>query len=644
MRRWVVAVGLLVAGVMAPVDSLPGPLDVLAPAPAAEAAAGTVIAGTAQDCSTIDPDPDDSSTTWSVEDGTDETDRECVLTADAVCPDGHVKPAAGDPPPYLCYPQSCTAPFNVDQLGDYRVPLPSVDTSSFDQCQVFQLTVCSAGIGPTHQGRCRYVQRRSWECPSDEYAQHNRFNTCYQPHPEVTGTPPPCDTGTGAPDLPLLSCEDYAGDDYDDTEDCADISSHLRDRTGGEAADYWCEFDAFRLNADCHRDTVPSGADCTQSTGVCLKRESSARGQQLRALGGCYAIARNIQCAIHQADYADNVDTGENLEALADNIRADGCEPCRVTPFEPLDPSQCPDSVLTGQPATIDLATMIDIATITHVTTEISEQLKQLRDAGISREQGAAFQNKQDTHSAGRDLLGTAGSGCQELPPGRLTWRTPSFTGLAMVNTRIRLEMTWDFGNVARAAAPALSNTRGLELCFVRPFGQQTSFYLSVAVEALWPEGDPADSNDLGDSSLIEKLFGEGSLQWWKNLSTEEQTNRTTAFYATSTVETVDVPCSLQIPVWCVWEPQQAGYYSLTATGALFMSRIPIRKNTANMESVPANWHSQITRETLVACSDEDPTCQFLSRSSGSYGVYIDSEPIGIQVNEVRVVSRTPSS
>lgn len=624
MGRWVVAVGLLAAGVMAPAGSLPGPLDGLAPAPPAEAAAGTVRAGTAEDCSAIDPDPDDSSTTWMVEDGTDANDRECVLTADAVCPDGHVKPASGDPPPYLCYPQSCTAAFNVNQLGNYRVPLPSVDTSGID-CQVFKLTVCSAGIGPTHQGRCRYVQRRSWRCPDGEgYAQHNRFNTCYQPHPEVTGTPPPCDTATGAPDLPLLSCEDYAGDDYDKDEDCdADISSHLSDRTGGDAAAYWCEFDAADLSVGCHRSPVPSGTDCAQSTGVCLKRASTTRGQDLRALGGCRAIARNIECAIHQARYADSVGTTADLEELARDIRADGCEPCRVMPFEPLDPAECPDSVLSGLPTTVDL-----------------ENLQQRLGFGIGRTQKQAFQSKSSSEY------------CQELPPGRLTWNTPSFTGTAMVNSRVRLDLEWDEANITRT--PGRGTSLGLNLCFLNTSpatlldsDRKPRPYFVVETVPLWPAGDPSDADDIGDRDLMEELFGAGSLGWWDALSAEQQTQRTAAFYSTTDTDPVQVDCNIQVPVWCVWEPQQAGYYKLTATGALaFSVNSGIQRNYSYTGAISANWLSELSNEDLNDCSRDRTLaqCQLTRNSSGGVGSYIDGEPIGIQVHEVRVVSRTPSS
>lgn len=628
--RWVVAAGLLIASIAAPAD-LPGPLDALAPAPSAEAASGTVVAGTPDPCSAVDPDPDDSSTDWTVVSGANADDRECVLTADAVCPSGHVKPAAGNPPPYLCYPSSCLAAFDVDRLGDYRMFRPGDDTSGTVPCRVLRVTECRAGIGPTHKGLCRYVQRRSWDCP-DGYHQHNRFNTCYKEHTEAPEeTPPPCDSSTGAPSLPLLDCDDYADDDYDNSETCTDLSSRLTVRPGGAAAAYWCEFNASDLSVACHRNPVPSGADCEHSTGVCLKRDSTARGQQLRALGGCNAIARNIECAVDQADYADKVGTGTDLVELARDIREAGCEPCRVTPFEPLNPNQCPDSALTGQPATIDL-----------------NNNQQRSRAGISPLQRAAFQNKQDANES-RGPIEIADSDCQDLPPGRLTWSTPSFTGLAMVNTRVRLEMTWDFDNISQAPVPALTNSRGLGLCVVRPYGWgRPSFYLSVAVEPLWPKGDPADPSDLGDESLIEKLFGSGSLQWWNDLSTAEQTNRTTAFYTTSATGTVDVPCSHQIPIWCIWEPQQAGYYSLTATGALFMTKYDgIQKHTTNTELVPTDWHSSLlTRAELNRC-DDWPTpddCQFFPQSSYSVGVFIKNEPIGIQVREVRVVSRTPSS
>lgn len=639
MGRWVAAAGLLAAGVVAPVESRDwfGPLEGLAPAEPARAAAGTVVAGTPEDCSTVDPDPDDSSTTWTPADGADADDRECVLTAEAVCPTGQVKPTTEGTPSYLCYPASCAdTAFNVDQIGEYWVPEDGVDTSGVDQCRVFKLTECRAGIGPTHEGRCRYVKRRSWTCP-DTYSQYNRFNACYRDLPaSAPGTPPPCDTATGAPTLALVSCDDYAGDDYHNSQDCdADISSsHLTDRSGGAAALYWCEFDASDLNIDCHRNPLPSGADCTAQTGVCLKRASTTRGQTLRALGGCYAIVRNIECADHQADYADKVGTGVDMEAEARTIRAAGCEPCRVMPFEPLDPAECPDNALTGQPATIDI-----------------NDSRQRRNAGIRSTQRAAFQQETNVDSNGNPLGGTD-SGCQELPPGRLTWSTPSFTGLAMVNTRVRLEIQWDFANASRV--PARSRSRGLGQCFLFPwiaapnFSQrEPRFYFSVAVESLWPAGDPTDSSDRGDKDLIEDLFGSDALSWWDDLSTAEQTGRTAAFYSTS-AGTVNVPCSREDPVWCIWEPQQAGYYRLIATGALSMTQFTgIYKNSGYTGPVPDDWHSQLTRETLSECRRTTPppsTCQFSASGAGESGVYIDAEPVGIRVHEVRVVSRTPSS
>ena len=629
-RRWTAAAAaaLAMVGVVAPVgpDSLPEPLEALAPATPAEAAEGTVVAGTPDVCSAVDPDPDDSSTTWTAD--TTAEEEVCVLTADAVCPTGYHKPTGSGVPPYLCYPNSCSAAFDVDDLINYWIPQPGTNLSGANACRVYALTECRVGIGPTHDGLCRYVQRRSWTCAAG-YNQHNRFNTCYQVHtPSPPGTPPPCDTSTGAPDFPLLSCDDYAGDDYDDDEDCdTDISSHLTDRSGGAAAAYWCEFDASDLDVDCHRAVTPSGADCRTSIGVCLKRASTTRGQQLRALGGCSAIARNIGCAVHQADYADKIGTGVDLEALADTIRADGCEPCRVKPFRPLTASECPDSALTGSaPVEIDL-----------------DNTQQRLNAGLSRSQVGAVRIKGDVDGAG-NALGGNGSGCQELPPGRLTWSTPSFTSLAMVNTRVRLDVQWDFSSLSWT--PALGTNRGLYVCLLEPRNGRNHFYLTVAVEPLWPAGDPDDSTDTGDRNLIEQLFGSGSLEWWDALDSAEQSERTTAFFATSGGGAVDVPCSLQAPIWCIWKPKRAGYYSLTATGSLSVSIITgVFKNTAYTGTVTNDWYSQLSKETLRQCRNNGwpATCPFQHSGTWSAGIYIDNEPIGIQVNEVRVVTRNPA-
>lgn len=73
-----------------------------------------------------------------------------------------------------------------------------------------------------------------------------------------------------------------------------------------------------------------------------------------------------------------------------------------------------------------------------------------------------------------------------------------------------------------------------------------------------------------------------------------------------------------------------------------------ISKNPAYTGSVSNDWHSQLSDETLRQCSRSLPvvplTCQFYRGSSGDVGVYIDGEPIGVRVHEVRVISRaTPS-
>ena len=73
-----------------------------------------------------------------------------------------------------------------------------------------------------------------------------------------------------------------------------------------------------------------------------------------------------------------------------------------------------------------------------------------------------------------------------------------------------------------------------------------------------------------------------------------------------------------------------------------------ISKNPAYTGSVPNDWYSQLSDETLRQCSNNPfivpPNCQFSRGSSGDVGVYIDGEPIGVRVHEVRVISRaTPS-
>ena len=618
--RWVVAVGLLVAGVTAPAESRDwfGPLESLAPADLAWAAAGTVEAGTPIVCSTLTPDPADTTTVWTVVSGAGAEDRECVLTADAVCPPDHVKPTTDGTPPFLCHLQTCSGTdLDIDDIGNYWVPTSDSDTSGANDCDLFKLTECRVGIGPTHDGLCRYVQRRSWTCRVG-YEQHNRFNTCYRAY---SAPPPgplaPCNVGTGAPELSLLSCEDYAGGDYDSTEDCPDISSHLTVRPGGAAAAYWCQFDASQLSVDCRRAVIPDDADCDASVGVCLKRRSTSQGQRLRALGGCYAIVRSIDCTGRQAGYADQVAAGTDsptLAALAQTIRTAGCEPCRVVPYQPLDTSECPDHARRVEP-TVDLSR-------------------------ISNTQEAALEAKRDV-SIG--LQGVT-SGCQELPPGRLTWSTPGLTDLVLVNTRVRLDMDWNFTNITRV--PYKSGQRGFGECFLMSQGGQVRLYMKVAVEPLWPEGDPDDPTDSGDRSLMESLFGSDSLAWWDALSAEEKTRLTEAFYIAPETRAVEVPCTIEIPIWCIWTPKHAGYYELTAIGALRIHILyGMYKNSGYSGTVDTDWYSQysqLTRSQIGQCRVATPgsNCLFGVGYSREVGLYIENEPIGIRVNEVRSVSR----
>ena len=98
----------------------------------------------------------------------------------------------------------------------------------------------------------------------------------------------------------------------------------------GTSSNWWCEFNPSFLKVVCHGANPPT-AECSLPTARCLKRASQT--------GGCTAIAKAIRCRALQAEH-----DADNLNPTALDVRAQGCEPCLLLPFQPV-PRSCSDDI-----------------------------------------------------------------------------------------------------------------------------------------------------------------------------------------------------------------------------------------------------------------------------------------------------------
>ncbi len=730
---------LLITLVAAPfsTETLPGPLkDLAAPSPVR-----------AQDPAPDDTDDDDTDepayTTGTPAScpsspiGWVTRSENCELNIPVPCPTGY--PNLSLSFPAYCYTEASGEASKPPECSSPGVSNAVVISVNARTCRIHVLRTCPAGVllreGWTdgtdwdedrdgdvdtaydandddlvddehHYLRCKAIQRRSWTCP-DGYLTSNQFNSCYRPSSGELAegtTHPACDTISGAPAFTVLECGSYAGGDYDNSRTCPSVSSSFTAATGGASALYWCTFDSAKLNVDCNRTTVPSGADCAVNTAYCLMRASRT--------GGCDAILRNLTCARLQAAYVD----ATNKETAGQNASRSGCSPCLVLPFASVSGS-CPDEI-TGQP-TNSLANRAYIASV--------------KSNGGHLRRGS--------------------SSCQNPPPGRLEMRSLHQTRLPVVNIDLILTFR-DIPEFSYSYSPRydnpinvygrntiyenryiniLTDDETIRLARI-PTGTQTSWssvgecavdfapVFFIKVEELWP-GNSADHR-----TRIINLFGSDALDWWNDLTTEEKTRLNTAYG--QNLYSAEHNCHLEPPIWCKWKPEKAGYYSVTgltiaratekefalrnpSTGEriptsgesfdLWEAVFPITRKQSTIANqlrdyfdgakiqIPSSiWHSsgssqtsdhegnqitvyydyasaitkiidsggntitlgdngsindEVTAAILMGKIDPEALNSFVIGGSGSrdYGIYTETEPIGVQVNEVRVLTRKPS-
>ena len=218
-----------------------------------------------------------------------------------------------------------------------------------------------------------------------------------------------------------------------------------------------------------------------------------------------------------------------------------------------------------------------------------------------------------------------------------------------------------------------------------------------LQVRELWPD-NPSDLME------IDELFGTDALQWWHNIATQAERERRTnaqgwqwwpnltAAEQLTRIDdmTQDVRCDSNNAelAWCRWQPTKPGFYKLTGFGAWVSNSSGIRgwRSPQNETSI-ANAVSGLTsaartrllnqisnwgltpddlgfNPTLTALipipASRDRNILFTTRAfqsrcppldirvvctyANSTGNYVETEPIGILVHEMRVSTVTPSS
>lgn len=471
-------------------------------------------------------------------------------------------------------------------------------------CRVVRPPNCPVG-SHLEPYTCRAVRRRTWSCP-EGYVPRNEYNTCYKPLSLPADPHPAC---VGIPELVAVRCADYAGNDYtltphdagwacnSDSPDDRFWTGSLDTALDSSANAYWCQFDPADLRVACLSSRPPAGC-APATTAFCLKRASGT--------GGCNAIANTIRCRIMQAEFDDLTGRAQKAQK-AEETRAEGCQPCVILPFESV-PTDCPaDLTNDPDPVASHLRTLV---TVHDVKTSFVEGPAGCNLAKVREEIAKDPDN--------RDICPRY---CANPPAGHIVWSSGHSSGFAVVNSPVVLTVDDIASHVVEITAYSESRgifrdyrthkigvqyrylgTSGDPTSIVRrwpiPDGTKTHSGISeldrevrgeclyreqplfkVIVEELWPD-------TAAHRQEIKELFGDDSLEWWKDLSRREKIKRTEArglkylprLNQRSKIEAeeqdrardlvTETECNFGSEVWCRWTPTRSGYYKLTAAGA----------------------------------------------------------------------------
>lgn len=615
---------LVLIGVLAPIEPPhQAPFDDLVGAPPASAQT-TVVAGDPKDC----PEDPTDTRNWQVD-----TDPSlCVLRED-VCPE---HPLAGLHPalagtyltPSTEFVDFCEIAVmesaNAAVFADCRTlrgaAVKVTGTSPNRECRIIQPEQCAAQLHRIAFDTCLRVQRRTWSCQPGEFPR-NQFNTCYRPPPGPTGSNPACNTG--APDFPILTCDEYVGGDFARTPaslacgssnfPTGDPLSELQDHTANQ---HWCRYDTSFLDVDCHA----TGTTCVAAYAYCIKRASRT--------GGCDTVAETLRCRALQADHLHSP-----LTVSADDVYRQGCTPCVVLPFEGLS-TDCPDELRHGPSR--------------NSPTRAQIRFRWAHTFKVDFLEGDRY-CVQLAHESG--MTPTCNTRrCADPARGRVVWDSSHHSGVAVVNAPITLSIAdlpdrtrtvdfialyfgspWTLGPNSTLVYEYSNSTPGdphvrthMNINLSRTYSTvnyalvrgecriETWPDFRVLVEELWPDND---------ATAIQDLFGASALDWWTPLSQSERQQHTEARglnYVVGMTATDlglelerrarslnrQIPCNQGDDVWCRWTPSRSGYYRLTAVGGWMLAKHDGRQ---------WRWPGQVTRiesflQNHVASGDGDCT------------------------------------
>ena len=649
------------ATLITPLESglLPGPLDQLAAESPAHAQSPSVVAGTPNDCEdgwqvphdeadlcvlagpACPQSPIDMSRLMQPSDEFPEFCEETItrIAGDPISEADHLLcTGPPDPPPWNALPGA--PPTYSEMYPGFAVIVDAVAES----CRMLQLASCEVGTRVSLNW-CRAAARRSWTCDPGQIPL-NEFNECYAVPSNIAIPNQLC--GAGAPNLVVVSCEDYVGSDFIEPPTAVGCDSYGVAGSSWvmatvDANPYWCEFNASYLKSVCHSASPPD-SECPQSTAMCLKRASDT--------GGCAGIALAMLCRSEQANYladaepllaANNPDGAavQRLAELADDVRRQGCEPCQALPFEPI-PDHCPEDRLADP-----VYNTLTRQAVTNVQYQLFEHE---RDIAIGH--GDCYYMDSDDEQVMTAACQAADAGCGSLPPGNPVWSSTHSSGVAVVNSSVIVQMQdsavdvrpspSDFRfpddyledevdwTLVRRASALFPGTDTLVRASYLPqeltndsFGEVPRFgnlalkcvveglpAFKLVIEELWP-----DKPD--DETAIKELFGTDSLGWWDAISDENEKRRRTLnrglpHYWPDALTEADretrddalrtrVDCNVEPgkAAWCRWGPQRSGYFRLKVAGAWQMR---LRG--------PRGWRSlgalQGLQATVAGFSDEE--------------------------------------
>ena len=530
-------------------------------------------------------------------------------------------------------------------------------------CRVLQLRICEVGSRIDSEW-CRSTVRRSWSCPQTNAIPRNEFNSCYIV-PGVVSSTAVC--ATGAPDLLVIGCAQYAGNDFVEPPGsvlCGSYFTGTAPAMAVAANAYWCEFDQSYLEIACH-GAVPPPGECGLPAAMCLKRGSGT--------GGCDGIAHTMLCRSLQFDYEEQhaaatadhtIDRAEevSLRTLSAAVRDENCEPCLILPFEPI-PSHCPDDIAeTARPYIERVSTF--------------QAIEQEHDIETNNPACYHLNTWQPTTMVNPDnpSLDCAAvvSRCDSPSPGNPVWSSTHFSGLAVVNSSVIVRLhdapvtfreypsslaLSDLvnGNIrwrreyAEFPGSGLVSSGQTVRTFSRPpsdivtgsparLGNLSNECVAkelplfkLIVEELWPDR-PADM------AAITTMFGSSALDWWTNLAsipdaqrrltearglpwwpdlmTSDEQNERIASLQTK----IKCHAGQNVEVWCRWAPTRSGYFRLKVGGGWQLtigdvrgvaSRLPALSRAVQNLTPP---QQQQVRDTLtvLGCGPNvtpDPSC-----------------------------------